>query len=65
MIKTVCDICGKEMPSSIIAERTAQMIFKVSSNGRTWDICEDCRKSIIELINSKEKGQADGEMASL
>ena len=43
MTKTVCDICGKEMPTSKYADTIEDMNFCISSHGRIWDICEACR----------------------
>lgn len=44
MTKKICDICGKDMPSSLaFTERLSEMKFAISSNGRCWDICDECR----------------------
>lgn len=43
MIKTVCDICGKEMRSSKYGNAIRNINFCISSNGKIWDMCADCR----------------------
>lgn len=50
MTKTCCDICGKEMPTSILGP-IKDFNFCISSYGRIWDICDDCRHDLNEFIN--------------
>lgn len=59
MTKTYCDICGKElltsMPHSIEGSS-----FCISSFGRIWDICNDCKNELNEFINKhKEEKEND------
>lgn len=53
MIKTVCDICGKEMPSSPLAKSFKDFNFAISTCGRIWDICPKCRDELNEWIKAK------------
>lgn len=46
MTKTICDICGKEMSASKFVDAIEDMNFCVSSHGRIWDICLECRESL-------------------
>lgn len=43
MTKTVCDICGKEMPTVKFVNTIENQNFCISSYGRIWDICNECR----------------------
>lgn len=53
MIKAVCDICGKEMPSETFAKLIKDYNFRISSNGRVWDICNKCRERLNKWINER------------
>lgn len=55
MTKTVCDICGKEIPSSPLAKSLKDYNFAIITCGRVWDICSECRKELNEWIKNKEK----------
>ena len=57
MTKICCDICGKEMSSSMIRP-TIELKFCISSFGRVWDICNDCRNDLNEFIK-KHKEEKD------
>lgn len=46
MTKTVCDICGKEMPTATFTDAIENMNFCISSHGKKWDICTECRVSL-------------------
>lgn len=46
MTKTVCDICGREMPTAKFVANIEDLNFCISSQGRIWDICTDCRESL-------------------
>ena len=46
MKKTVCDICGKEMQSPKYGDAIKDLNFCISSNGKIWDICADCRADL-------------------
>ena len=58
MTKTVCDICGKEM----LVERSIVPIsmqkFCITSYGKAWDICDECRTSLNDWITT-HKQQAE------
>lgn len=62
MTKTVCDICGKEMPTEKI-KSIENFNFCISSYGRAWDVCNECREELNRWIttrkaeNIKEKEQ--------
>lgn len=57
MTVTKCDVCGKEMnPTSEYGNK-----FRVSSYGRIWDICDNCREDLNKWLESKKlKGEQDG-----
>jgi len=59
VIKTVCDICGKEMPSEIYSRLIKDYNFCISSYGKSWDICNDCRNGLNEWIN-KRRAESEG-----
>ena len=44
MTKTVCDICGKDMSSTMYKELISDLNFCISSYGKMWDICSECRE---------------------
>ena len=50
MTKTVCDICGKEMPTQKFVGTIEDLKFCISSHGRIWDICTECRESLNRWI---------------
>lgn len=60
MTKTVCDICGKEMPTSIFGD-IKNMNFCISSHGRTWDICTKCRESLNRWMTMR-KAEKEGDI---
>ena len=43
MTTTVCDICGKEIPLEVYSRPIKDYKFCLSSYGKVWDICQDCR----------------------
>lgn len=44
--ESICDICGKNMPSAIsIASANKKYDFTISSSGKIWDMCDACRCS--------------------
>lgn len=61
MTKTVCDICGKDMPPTLPNHNYRDMNFAISSNGRLWDICDDCRQSLNIWIKGRKEDD-DGVM---
>lgn len=56
MTKTVCDICGKDMPLEIYSRSIKDYKFCISSYGKVWDICNECRD---ELNNWMKKRKAE------
>lgn len=46
MTKTVCDICGKEMRTAKYPDNIDDLKFCISSYGKIWDICDECRVSL-------------------
>ena len=54
MRKTVCDICGKEMPEMLFGN-IGDYKFCISSYGRIWDVCSDCRNDLNKWIEERRK----------
>ena len=54
MTKTVCDICGKEMPSEAYSRLIKDYNFCISSNGKIWDICNECRNALNEWMKKRK-----------
>ena len=54
MTKTVCDICGKEMPIERFTTPIKDMKFCISSNGRIWDVCNKCRDALNEWMKERK-----------
>lgn len=50
MTKTVCDICGKEMPTIKFVDTIENYEFCISSFGQIWNICTECRESLNRCI---------------
>lgn len=48
MTITICDICGKQTETS--TEPLPVYKFAISSHGKVWDICNDCRESLNKWI---------------
>lgn len=59
MTKTTCDICGKEMPISKFKITIEEMNFCVSSYGRIWDICLECRESLNRWMTIRKSNSAE------
>lgn len=71
MIKTVCDICGKDMPPTIIEKipyitmRDGEVVdtedynFIISSPGKVWDICKECKSDLVKWMKKsiEERGE--------
>ncbi len=55
MIITTCDICGKEMPTELYPKDIEDRHFCISSLGRPWDICEECKDEIENLVKKRYK----------
>ena len=55
MIKTVCDICGSDMETCpTFLKDKIDMAFRISSNGRIWDICNECREDLAVWIADRK-----------
>ena len=61
MTKTVCDICGKEMPSEIYSKPIKDYKFCISSFGRAWDICIECRDELDKWMKKRKAESEDKE----
>ena len=55
MTKTVCDICGKEMPTIKFVDTIENYEFCISSYGEIWDICTECRESLNRWITIRSR----------
>jgi len=58
MTKTVCDICGKEMATAKYTDTIEDMNFCISSHGRIWDICTECRISLNQWLTIR-RGESE------
>ena len=54
MTKTICDICGKEMPLEIYVKPIKDYNFCISSYGKVWDICNECRNELNEWMKKRK-----------
>lgn len=54
MTKTVCDICGREMPLEIYSRAIKDYKFCISSNGKAWDVCTKCRDELNEWMKKRK-----------
>lgn len=61
MTKTVCDICGKEMATTIFTDAIGNLNCCVSSFGRKWDICNDCRADFNRWMDIRKSGSTTKE----
>ena len=59
MTKTVCDICGKEMPTQK-GDSIYNLKFCISSYGKIWDICTECRDSLEKWMTIRKAGSEEG-----
>lgn len=62
MTKTVCDICGKEMPTVTFVntiEDLKNLNFCISSYGNIWDICIECRESLNRWMTMRKAESED------
>ena len=59
MTKTVCDICGKEMPTSKYVPAIESMNFCISSHGKIWDICNECRENFRRWMDIRKAESED------
>ena len=54
MTKTVCDICGKDMPLELNSRATKDYNFCILSYGKMWDICTECRDKLTEWMRKRK-----------
>ena len=54
MTKTVCDVCGKEMPTARFVA-IENLNFCISSHGKIWDICNECREDLNKWMNWRKE----------
>lgn len=59
MTKTVCDICNKEMPSIKFVDKIENQNFCISSYGRIWDICTECRVSLNRWMTTRRHKESE------
>ena len=53
MTKTICDVCGKQMPTELYPADIEDRHFCISSMGRPWDICDECLEEIGNLLKKR------------
>jgi hypothetical protein len=53
MTKTICDVCGKQMPTTLYPADIEDRHFCISSMGRPWDICDECLEEIGNLLKKR------------
>ena len=53
-----CDICKRKMDFHRFVRLRKK--FTINAWGITYDVCEDCFKSIASHINELRKGETDG-----
>lgn len=52
---SICDICGKEMPSVIsVTSAHRKYDFTISSSGKIWDMCDACRRSFRKWVKTRK-----------
>lgn len=54
MTKTICDICGKEMRSEIYPRSINDCKFCISSYGKVWDVCNECRNELDKWMKKRK-----------
>ena len=63
MTKSVCDICGKEMPNIKFADTIEKQNFCISSHGKIWDICTECRVDLNGWMAIRRTAESEDEDA--
>lgn len=53
MTKTICDVCGKEIPSLKLLKHDANFDFNISSPGKLWDVCSECRAEFKKWVKER------------
>ena len=59
MTKTVCDICGREMPTTKHVDKIENLNFCISSHGKIWDICVKCREDLNRWMTIRKQEQGN------
>ena len=54
MRKTICDICGKEMRNEMLGAPISSYKFCISTHGKAWDICFECREELNKWIKQRK-----------
>lgn len=57
MTKTICDICGKDMPSDLNLGFAKDHKFCISSYGEILDICTECRDELFKCIKKRKENK--------
>lgn len=58
MQKIVCDICGKEIGIDNL-KGIKEHQFVISTFGRIWNICQNCRGDLLIWIRSRRESEDD------
>lgn len=61
MTKTICDICGKQMPLEIYVRPIKDYQFCIASYGKAWDICSECSDELDKWIKKRKAESKDKE----
>lgn len=61
MVKTICDICKREMENDFSRAAVSELHFYIKVGGRSLDVCDQCKKDFMNWIETKAKEAADGE----
>lgn len=56
---TICDICGKEMPTTKFTDAIEDLNFCISSHGRIWDICTECSTDLNRWMTIRRKNEVE------
>lgn len=54
MTKTVCDICGKDMPLEICSRTPKDYKFCISCYGKVMDVCTECRNELDKWMKKRK-----------
>lgn len=57
MTKVLCDFCGKELSKGFLEYEVTLTLKNTLSNlaGDRYDLCNECKKSMVEWITAKKK----------
>lgn len=59
MTKTVCDICGEEIPTTKIVDAMNDQKFCISRGGWRWDVCDKCQESLANWMTTRRIERED------